>query len=67
MTRRNFLFVLAVIAFVSTATWAQVPDKAKVVAGAERAFEKFAKAYVAPGAGGRRRVQCRRQQTEVHV
>ena len=51
MTRRNFLFVLAVIAFVSTATWAQVPDKAKVVAGAERAFEKFAKAYVAPAPG----------------
>src|ERR1044072_7589116 len=51
MTRRNFLFVLTVLAFVSNATWAQVPDKAKVVAGAERAFEKITKAYVAPGPG----------------
>ncbi|HEX5887311.1 MAG TPA: serine hydrolase domain-containing protein [Pyrinomonadaceae bacterium] len=49
--RRNFLFVFAVIALLSTATWAQVPDKAKVVAGAERAFEKFTKAYVAPAPG----------------
>src|SRR5688572_18586489 len=30
---------------------AQVPDKAKVIAGAERAFEKVSKAYVAPGPG----------------
>ena len=51
MTRKNFLFVLTVIAFLSTATLAQVPDKAKVAAGAERAFEKFAKAYVAPAPG----------------
>ena len=51
MTRKNFLFVLTVIAFLSTATWAQVPDKAKVAAGAERAFEKFARAYVAPAPG----------------
>jgi CubicO group peptidase (beta-lactamase class C family) len=51
MSRRNFLFVLTVIAFLSTATWAQVPDKAKVVAGAERAFEKVTKSYVAPGPG----------------
>src|SRR5678816_3142586 len=51
MTRRNFLFVLTVIAFLCNATWAQVPDKAKVVAGAERAFEKVTKAYVAPGPG----------------
>jgi hypothetical protein len=29
MNRKPFLFVLAVIAFVSTANWAQVPDKAK--------------------------------------
>lgn len=51
MSRRNFLFVLTVVAFLSSATWAQVPDKAKVVAGAERAFEKVTKAYVAPGPG----------------
>ena len=51
MRTKNFLFVLTVVAFVSSATWAQVPDKAKVVAGAERAFEKFAKAYVAPAPG----------------
>ena len=51
MTRKNFLFVLAVVAFLSTATWAQVPNKEKVVAGAERAFEKFTKAYVAPAPG----------------
>ena len=46
-----FLFVLTVIAALSTATAAQVPDKEKVVAGAERAFEKVVKAYVAPAPG----------------
>ena len=51
MTRKNFLFVFTVIALLSTATWAQVPDKDKVVAGAERAFEKVTKAYVAPAPG----------------
>jgi CubicO group peptidase (beta-lactamase class C family) len=51
MSRRNFLFVLIAVAFLSTSTWAQVPDKEKVVAGADRAFEKFTKAYVAPGPG----------------
>ena len=51
MTRRNFLFVLTVIAFLSSAAWAQVPDKEKVVAGADRAFEKFVKAYVGPAPG----------------
>lgn len=51
MSRRNFLFVLTLVAFLSTAISAQVPDKAKVVAGAERAFEKVAKAYVAPAPG----------------
>lgn len=49
--RKNFLFALTVVAVLSSATWAQVPDKAKVVAGAERAFEKFTKAYVAPAPG----------------
>ena len=52
MSRKNFLFVLTVVLFAATGTWAQVvPDKAKVVAGSERAFEKFTKAYVAPGPG----------------
>src|SRR5688500_4498908 len=51
MTRKTFLFVLTVIAFFSSTTWAQVPDKQKVGASAERAFEKFSKAYVGPGPG----------------
>lgn len=51
MSRKNFLFVFAVVAFFSTATWAQVPDKAKVVASAGRGFEKFTKAYVGPAPG----------------
>ena len=51
MSRRNFLFALTVIAFISNAIWAQVPEREKVVGGAERAFEKVAKAYVAPGPG----------------
>jgi CubicO group peptidase (beta-lactamase class C family) len=51
MTRKNFLFVLTLIAFLSTATWAQVPDKQKVIAGAERAFEKYTKAHVGPAPG----------------
>ena len=51
MRRKNFLFVLTVVAFLSTATWAQVPTKEKVVASADRAFEKFTKAYVAPAPG----------------
>jgi CubicO group peptidase (beta-lactamase class C family) len=48
---RNFLFALVLIAFLSSATWAQVPDRQKVVAGSERAFEKFTKAYVGPAPG----------------
>jgi CubicO group peptidase (beta-lactamase class C family) len=51
MTKRNFLFGLIVIVFLSTATAAQVPNKEKVVAGAERALDKFTKAYVAPAPG----------------
>src|SRR5829696_7092208 len=51
MPRKNFLFVLTVLAFLSTATWAQVPDKEKVVAAADRAFEKFTKPYVGPAPG----------------
>ena len=56
MTRKTLLLAFAVVVFLSTATWAQVPtkelpNKEKVIAGAERAFEKFAKAYVAPAPG----------------
>jgi CubicO group peptidase (beta-lactamase class C family) len=51
MTRKNLLLLFTVLAFFSIATSAQVPDKAKVVAGAEQAFEKFTKAYVAPAPG----------------
>jgi len=51
MTRKNVLLVCAVVALLSTATGAQVPNKEKVIAGAERGFEKFTKAYVAPAPG----------------
>ena len=51
MGKRNLLFVLTVVTFLSTTTLAQVPDKAKVVAGADRAFEKVVKTYVAPAPG----------------
>src|SRR5262245_33457531 len=51
MTRQNFSFLLAVIAFRPSATLARLPDKQKVVAGADRAFEKFSKAYVGPAPG----------------
>ena len=51
MTRKNFLFAFAVVVLLSTAAGAQVPNKEKVVAGAERAFEKFTRAYVAPAPG----------------
>src|ERR1044072_561983 len=50
MSRKHF-FVLAVLVLLPSATSAQVPDKDLVVAGAERAFEKVTKAYVAPGPG----------------
>jgi CubicO group peptidase (beta-lactamase class C family) len=51
MSKRNFLLIVTVVAFLATAISAQVPDKAKVVAGAERAFEKVTKAYIAPAPG----------------
>src|SRR5687768_5113146 len=51
MTRKNFLFVFTVVLLLSIATPAQVPDKAKVVAGADKAWEKFTKSYVAPAPG----------------
>src|SRR4029450_8996044 len=49
--RKNLLIVFTGVLVLSTASFAQVPDKEKVVAGAERAFEKVTKAYVAPGPG----------------
>src|ERR1051326_3505308 len=50
MTRETFL-LLALVALISTATSAQVPDKQKVITGADRAFEKYTKAFVGPGPG----------------
>src|SRR5215471_10346759 len=51
MRRMNCFFAFAVLVFLSMATFAQVPSKEKVVAGAERGFEKYTKAYVAPAPG----------------
>jgi len=51
MNRKNILFVLAAIGFLSSATFAQVPNKEKVVAGAEKAVERLTKAYVGPAPG----------------
>jgi CubicO group peptidase (beta-lactamase class C family) len=51
MTKRSFCFVFTVVAVLSSVASAQVPEKAKVVAGAERAFEKVTRAYVAPAPG----------------
>jgi len=51
MTRKKFLLAFAVVTFVSSVTWAQVPDKDKVIASAERAFEKYTKASIAPAPG----------------
>jgi CubicO group peptidase (beta-lactamase class C family) len=51
MNRKQFFFVLLVALFLSSATSAQVPAKEKVVASAEKAFEKYTKAYVAPAPG----------------
>jgi CubicO group peptidase (beta-lactamase class C family) len=51
MMRRNQTFVLTLCFLISTATSAQIPDRQKVVSSAETAFEKYTKAYVAPGPG----------------
>ena len=51
MIRKYFLFAFTVVVFLSSATSAQIPDKAKVVAGADRAGDKVTKAYVAPAPG----------------
>jgi CubicO group peptidase (beta-lactamase class C family) len=49
--RKNFSFAFAALLFLATATFAQVPSKEKVVAGAERGFEKYTKAYLPPAPG----------------
>ena len=51
MSRKRLLLLFTVVALLSSATLAQVPDKAKVIASAERGFEKFTKAYVGPAPG----------------
>jgi CubicO group peptidase (beta-lactamase class C family) len=51
MNKKNPLIVVVLVVFVATTTWAQVPDKQKVVGGAERGFEKYTKAYVGPAPG----------------
>ena len=51
MIRKHLLLALTLIAFLSSAASSQIPDKEKIVAGAERAFEKYTKAYVDPAPG----------------
>src|SRR5215213_6003569 len=48
---RIVLNVVSLISFASFVVSAQAPDKAKVVAGAERAFEKAAKTNAGPSPG----------------
>lgn len=48
---KNALVLLVLFAFVSPLVPAQTLEQAKVVAGADRAWEKYLKAYVAPGPG----------------
>jgi CubicO group peptidase (beta-lactamase class C family) len=50
MIRKN-IFLTCVIVFASILGTAQAPDKAKVIAGAERAFEKAAKTNPMPAPG----------------
>ena len=51
MARRKSLIVFAAVVCLSTAASAQVPNKENVVVAAERAFEKFTKAYIGPAPG----------------
>ena len=51
MSRKNLLIALAVVALLSSLAVGQVPDKQKVVAAAEKAFEKYTQAYVGPAPG----------------
>jgi CubicO group peptidase (beta-lactamase class C family) len=48
---KNATAVFILLAFSFSLAPAQTPDKAKVIASAERAWEKTVKAYVAPGPG----------------
>ena len=48
---KQMTFAAAIILLVASGLMAQVPSKEKVTAGAERAFEKAVKSYVAPGPG----------------
>lgn len=50
MNKRIFLALISIVASISSAV-AQVPDKEKVIAGAERAFEKAAKTNTGPAPG----------------
>ena len=51
MKVREIALILVGTLFLTVASAAQVPDKEKVIGAADRAFEKAAKAYVAPGPG----------------
>ena len=48
---KNAVVVFVLVAFTFTIVPAQTLDQVKVVAGAEKAWEKHIKAYVAPGPG----------------
>lgn len=50
MNKRIFLALISIVAAI-VSTVAQVPDKEKVIAGAERAFEKAAKTNSGPAPG----------------
>ena len=47
----KFISFIIAVALSPLFSIAQAPEKEKVVAGAERGFEKYTKAYVAPGPG----------------
>lgn len=49
--KTRFLALFVFVLFIATAGTAQVPDKAKVIAGAERAFEKATKTNSMPAPG----------------
>ena len=48
---KNAVVLFLVFTLVPLSTAAQTIDKTKAIAGAERAWEKYTKAYVAPGPG----------------
>ena len=47
----KLVFAIVAVSFFAAGSFAQTLDRDKIVAGAERAFEKYTKAYVAPGPG----------------